>query len=295
MTPAFSTMKPLRLALTVLAAGALPLSAAEESLKSFTPDKPGLRFVPSTPGPVQPKSAKTYPPQYIQAVNEVFRAFRARDWTLTRAALDKADKMLPPTPMTLNTRGAIFIEERNFEEGARLCEEALKLDPKFYAARFNLAEIPLVQGKYAESRKLFERFIRDNPKDELARFRIFLTLLLEKNYDDARRSIDQIPFPGDTPAYYFANAGWEFAHESPDEAKKWLGRADWTFGPEKCALFADSFYEIGWMTRPEVKKEEPKPAVAPPPAPPSLLTPQAQATAPTLLPAPVLPLPPAPK
>ncbi len=259
-----------RLAFTVLlAAGALPLMAAEDSLKSFTPDKPGLRFVPSTPGPQTGKTGKTYPPAYVQAVNEVFRAFRTRDWPRTREALDRADKILPPTPMTLNTRGAIAIEERNFEEGTRLCEEALKLDPKFYAARFNLAEIPLVQGRYAESRKMFEKFIRENPKDELARFRIFLTLLLEKNYDDARRSIDQIPFPGDTPSYYFDNAGWEFAHENPDEAKKWLGRADWTFGPDKCALFADSFYEIGWMKRPEVKKEPPVPAsaTAPQPAP----------------------------
>jgi hypothetical protein len=71
-----------------------------------------------------------------------------------------------------------------------------------------------------------------------------------------------IPFPGDTPAYYYANAAWEFAHESPEEAKKWLGRADWTFGPEKSALFADSLYEIGWMKRgesfhPEVPKPEP--------------------------------------
>ena len=257
-----------RLALTVLiAAGALPLVAAEDSLKSFTPDKPGLRFVPSTPGPQTGKAGKTYPPAYVQAVNEVFRAFRSRDWPRTLEALDRADKILPPTPMTLNTRGAIAIEERNFEEGTRLCEEALKLDPKFYAARFNLAEIPLVQGRYAESRKMFEKFIRENPKDELARFRIFLTLLLEKNYDDARRSIDQIPFPGDTPSYYYANAGWEFAHENPDEAKKWLGRADWTFGPDKCALFADSFYELGWMKRPEVKKEAPAPASATAPQP----------------------------
>ena len=274
-------MTHLRLALIVLAAaGTLPLRAAEDSLKSFTPDKPGLGFVPSTPAPPSPNRGKVYPPAYIQAVNEVFRAFHTRDWPRTLEALDKADKILPPTPMTLNTRGAIMIEERNFEEGARLCQEALKLDPKFYAARFNLAEIPLVQGKYAESRRLFEKFLRDNPKDELARFRIFLTLLLEKNYDDARRTIDQIPFPGDTPAYYFANAAWEFAHERPDEAKKWLGRADWTFGPDKCAMFADSFYELGWMKRAEAKKAAPASAPAPQssplaPSPLSLVPPPA--------------------
>ena len=280
-------MMPLRLAFTALVTvGALPLLAAEDSLKSFTPDAPGLRFVPSTPAPPSPNRGKVYPPAYIQAVNEVFRVFRTRDWPRTLEALDKADKINPPTPMTLNTRGAIMIEQRNFEEGARLCEEALKLDPKFYAARFNLAEIPLVQGRYAESRKMFEKFIRDNPKDELARFRIFLTLLLEKNYDDARRAIDQIPFPGDTPAYYYANAAWEFAHESPDEAKKWLGRAEWTFGPDKCAMFADSFYEIGWMKRAEMKKAEPVPASAPPPVP---LAPAPLSLAPSAAPAPPQP------
>ena len=267
-------MTPFRLALTIaLTAGALPLSAADDPLQSFTPDKPGLRFIPSTPAPLQP-GARLYPPQYIQAVSEVLRAFRTRDWERTRIALDKADKILPPTPVTLNTRGAILIEEKKFEEGAKLCQEALKIDPRFYPARFNLAEIPLVQGRYAESRKQFEKFVRENPKDELARFRVFLTLLLEKNYDDARRTIDLIPFPGDTPAYYYANAAWEFAHESPEEAKKWLGRADWTFGPDKCATFADSIYEVGWMQRPEPKKETVKAAPEIAPAPLTLSVPE---------------------
>jgi len=261
-------MPPLRFILTVLlVAHALPICAADDPLGSFKPEKPGLGFVPSTPGPKAPPSARQYPPQYIQAVTEVFRAFRARDWPRTRAALDIADKMIPPTPMTLNTRGAMLIEEKKFEEGARFCQEALKIDPKFYPARFNLAEIQLVQGNYAEARKLFEKFLRENQKDELARFRVFLTFLLEKNYDDARRTIEQIPFPGDTPAYYYANASWEFAHDSAEEARKWLGRADWTFGPEKCALFADSLYEIGWLKRGEPIKPETPPA--PPQAQPN--------------------------
>ncbi len=209
-----------------------------------------MEFVPSTPAPPT-TSGRRYPQAYIQAVTAVLQAFRSRDWPRTRVALDKADAILPPTPLTLNTRGAVFIEEKDFEKGAQYCQEALKIDPKFYPARFNLAEIQLVQGRYAEARKMFEKFVRENPKDELARFRVFLTFLLEKNYDDARRAIDQIPFPGDTPAYYYANASWEFAHDSPEEAKKWLGRANWTFGPEKSALFADSLYEIGWIKRGE--------------------------------------------
>ena len=191
-------MKPFRLALTVaVTLGALPLFAAEDPLQSFPPGKPGLRFIPSTPPP-DTAANKLYPAAYIKAVGDVIRAFRARDWPQTLEFLDRADKIHPPTPVTLNTRAAIAIEEKKFEDGARLCQKALKLDPKFYPARFNLAEIELVQGRYAEARKAFEKFVRENPKDELARFRVFLTFLLEKNYDDARRSIDQIPFPGDT-------------------------------------------------------------------------------------------------
>ncbi len=243
----------------LLTAGPLPLFAVEDPLQSFKPKKPGMEFVPSTPAPKH-QGNELYPPQYIAAVTEVLKAFRARDWPRTRVALDKADSILPPTPLTLNTRGAVLIEEKNFEEGARYCEEALKINPKFYPARFNLAEIPLVLGRYAEARKMFEKFLRENPKDELARFRVFLTFLLEKDYDDARRTIDQIPFPGDTPAYYYANAAWEYAHSGEAEARKWLGRADWTFGPEKCATFADSLYEIGWLKRPEPGKEAPKTA-----------------------------------
>lgn len=257
-------MKPLRLALTALIAlGALLLFASDDPLESFTPEKPGLRFIPSTPAPASAAN-KLYPAAYIKAVGEVIRAYRTHDWPLTLELLDKADKIHPPSPLTINTRGAIAIELKNFEDGARLCQEALKLDPKFYPARFNLAEIELVQGNYPEARKMFEKFVRENPKDELARFRVFLTFLLEKNYDDARRAIDQIPFPGSTPAYYYANASWEFAHDRATEAHKWLGRADWTFGAEKSATFADSLYEIGWIKRPAPKPVEVKPA---PPAP----------------------------
>lgn len=258
-------MKPFRLALTVaVTLGALPLFAAEDPLQSFPPGKPGLRFIPSTPPP-DTAANKLYPAAYVKAVGEVIRAFRARDWPQTLELLDRADKIHPPTPVTLNTRAAIAIEEKKFEDGARLCQKALKLDPKFYPARFNLAEIELVQGRYAEARKAFEKFVRENPKDELARFRVFLTFLLENNYDDARRSIDQIPFPGDTPAYYYANASWEFAHDRASEGHKWLGRADWIFGPERSEIFADSLYELGWIKRPAPKSAEVKP-VSPPAA-----------------------------
>jgi tetratricopeptide (TPR) repeat protein len=254
-TPYPPMKHPFPLLIASLLAGAAAI-AADKPLEVPKEWKP----TPSTPSPSQIK----YPQPYVRAVAEAVRAFQARDWPRTIAALDKADKILPPTPMTLNLRGALLIEDRKFDEGTKLCEQALKIDPKFYPARFNLAEIPLMQKNYVEARTRFRKFVEENPKDELARFRVFLTYLLERNYDDSRKELDQIPFPGDTPAYYFANASWEFAHDRADEAKKWLGRANWTFGPDKSSNFLNSLYEIGWIKREEPKVEEPK-AEPPPP------------------------------
>ena len=53
-------------------------------------------------------------------------------------------------------RGAVAIEKGQFEEGLKFCQQALKLDPKFFPARFNICEIPFQQGKNALVEKIAE-------------------------------------------------------------------------------------------------------------------------------------------
>jgi tetratricopeptide (TPR) repeat protein len=113
----------------------------------------------------------------------------------------------------------VAIEERRFEEGRLLCEKALKDDPKFFPARFNLCEIPFVQGKYAGARHMFQKLLDEYPKNDLLKFRVFLTYLLEKNETAAGEHLDRLPFLSNTPVYYYAQAAWAFAHGKPDEAR----------------------------------------------------------------------------
>jgi tetratricopeptide (TPR) repeat protein len=189
------------------------------------------------------------PPDYVAAVREAVRAFTERDFDATLKAIDRAEVLAPPNPLTLNTRGAVLIEQKKFDAGVAWCRKALALDPKFYPARFNLCEVPLVQKRYAEARAMFKELLDENPKDELVRFRILLTWLLENNDFEAHRALDAIPFPGNTPAYYYGNAAWEFAHANPVEANKWVMRGNWVFRPEITANFSQPFIEIGWLTR----------------------------------------------
>ncbi|MGB8166566.1 MAG: tetratricopeptide repeat protein [Chthoniobacteraceae bacterium] len=207
-------------------------------------------------------------PEYLAALREAVRAFNARDFAAAIKSIDAAEAINPPNPLTLNTRGAALIEQKKFDEGSAFCRKALEIDPKFYPARFNLCEVPLVQKRYPEARAMFKQLVDENPKDELAQFRILLTWLLENNDVEARRVLDAIPFPSNTPAYYYGNAAWEFAHGNDAEANKWVMRGNWVFKPDVTANFSQPFIEIGWLkavpavsaTLPELATPEAAPA-----------------------------------
>lgn len=186
-------------------------------------------------------------PEYRRELQEAVRAFNAREFPAALAALDRADRLEAATPLTMNTRGAAFIELRKFEEGAEYCRKALALDPKFYPARFNLCEVEFMQKNYAQARALFQALGDEHPHDELVQFRILLTWLLEGNEEEARQALEAIRFPSKTPAYYYANAAWEFARGNAAEARKWMQRGNWVFPPAATGNFAESFREVGWI------------------------------------------------
>lgn len=192
---------------------------------------------------------KDAPPTYREALIAAMRSFTERDFEKAREQVKKADSSWQQTPVSLNILGAIEIEQKNFEAGRKLCLEALQRDPRFFPARFNLAEIPFVQGKYTEARVLFLKLQEDEPDDDLLKFRIFLTYLLEKNDIEAKQHLDRIPLVNDSPISFYANAAWEFSHGQEAKAKDWLASGARTFPPIKHINFVEVFYDLGWLTR----------------------------------------------
>ena len=64
--------------------------------------------------------------------------------------------------------------------------------------------------------------------------------------------MEQFQFTGDTPALYYAQAAWEFKHNNPDKASDWIASAKKIYSPALNSVFADSFYDLGWMQSPAV-------------------------------------------
>ena len=189
-------------------------------------------------------------PAYKALVRDAMRGFTTRDFKTTLALVDKADQMYPATANTLNIRAAVAIEQGKYTDGRDYCMKSLNVDPAFFPALFNLAEIPFMQGKYAEARLAYEKLLEEDSSGDLIKFRLYLTYLLEKDDERAKAQLDKIPLLNDTPIYFFAFAAWEFAHGDEKKAQSYLNSAETVFPKAKLSNFSDVFYDIGWMKRP---------------------------------------------
>ncbi len=217
---------------------------------------------PAPPHILRPSQYKAppsnYPTQYLLFVAEAMKSFQARDFPGALSYVEKADAILPPTVWTLNVRGAVAIEQLKFEEGRKFCMEALKLDPNFFPAKFNLSEIPFLQRNYAEARQgwntLYVRTAPDDPTAELLVYRIFLTFILEDDLVHAKDWLEKLPFPSQTPAYQYSHAVWERKRGNMEKWKDWLESAEFIWPRVKRANFLDVLVQLKWLEQDEFTK-----------------------------------------
>jgi len=182
------------------------------------------------------------------------RAFQQRDFAAALKLLDLADEGTPNEPAFANLRGEILMEEKKFDEAETVLRKAVAADPKFHEAQYNLAQIPFKKGDYAKARERLEALFSEIPTDEkdqaaqLIKFKIFMTLLLEGKDAQAQQLMDQFKFTGDTPALYYAQSAWEFKHGHKEQGDDWVTSARKIYPPALNVIFADAFYDLGWLS-----------------------------------------------
>src|SRR5438094_1508322 len=189
-------------------------------------------------------------------VEQARQAYQQRDFVAARKFVDDADATDPNQAATLNLRGEILLEQKQFDQAEAEFKKALKADSKFRQAQFNLALVPLKKKDYAAARDRFEALLSKTSGGDkteaaqLIKFNIYMTWLLEGNDSRAQKLMEQFQFTGDTPALYYAQAAWEFKHNNPTKATDWITSAKKIYSPALNIVFADSFYDLGWMQSP---------------------------------------------
>ena len=185
------------------------------------------------------------------------QALRQRDFATALKLVDEADQADPNQPATLNLRGEILMQQQQFDQAEAAFKTAAKLDPKFREAQYNLAQIPFKKKDYAKARERFEALYKRTPGGdknqaaELIKFKIYMTLLLEGKESRAHAMMEEFQFTGDTPALYYAQAAWEYKHNNAEKAADWAGSANKIYSSALNSVFADAFYDVGWIQRPE--------------------------------------------
>src|SRR2546423_8446835 len=191
-------------------------------------------------------------------VEQARQAYQQRDFVAARKFIDDADAADPNQAATLNLRGEILLEQKQFDQAETEFKKALKADSKFRQAQFNLALVPLKKKDYATARDRFEALLSKTPggdtseASQLIKFNVYMTWLLESKDSRAQKLMEQFQFTGDTPALYYAQAAWEFKHNNPTKATDWITSAKKIYSPALNVVFADSFYDLGWMQSPAV-------------------------------------------
>ena len=186
------------------------------------------------------------------------QALAQRDFTAARKLVDEADAAEPNQAPTLNLRGEILLEQKEYEQAEAEFRKAIKLDPKFRDAQYNLAQVPFKKQEYAKARERFEALFASTSgadKDQAAqliKFKVYMTWLLEGKDARAQKMMEQFQFTGDTPALYYAQAAWEFKNNNPSKANDWVTSARKIYSPALNGIFSESLFDLGWLQSPAV-------------------------------------------
>ncbi len=190
---------------------------------------------------------------YSAAANEV-TAGHYRD---ALKKLDALDARQPDVAAALNLRGVAWMRLREFDHAEAALRKARDLDPTFWEARFNLAEVPFLQENWTESRRRFtELYGRADEQlpgltSELIEFKILLTYVLEDKEKLGTKLLEKFKAAESSPAFSLAQAALAFRHKNRREAESWMAKAEQQFSPDIYRLYAESFYEVGWLKKPE--------------------------------------------
>lgn len=156
-------------------------------------------------------------------------------------AAARADSRKPEIP---NLRGAIFTRQKRYDEATQQFNEALALDPKFYPAKLNLAEVKLLEGEYAAATREYQALKEIDPGSELVDFKLVLCALLDGELNKASGMADLMKFPGKTPAYYYARAAIALKRGETEEAQKYFENVKKYYSEEQCRYFVQSLKEL---------------------------------------------------
>jgi tetratricopeptide (TPR) repeat protein len=169
------------------------------------------------------------------------------DGKIDEAAADaqNAEKLDPTNPESANLLGIVASKKKDYAEAVSQFNRALSENPKYYTAKFNLVDVLLLQGDYEQARSILADLSQIDPKSEVVQFKFALSFVLANETDQASAFIDEMEFPGKTPAYYYARAAVWLKKGLDKDANQYSVNAHKYYTDGQCKYFLTILQEMG--------------------------------------------------
>jgi predicted Zn-dependent protease len=186
------------------------------------------------------------PEQSAQAaIEQALADFEDKKYDDALSQLEELQKARPNDPLVLNLIGSVYTKKQNYQKAERHFRESLEKQPGFFPAQYNLGELLFLQEKYPAAREHFQTMRASDARNELLQFKVGLCDLQAGEIDRAKRVMNAIKYPGDSPAWYYGQAALANKEGDTAKAREFLRGAKFVYGPEKTALFDETFENLG--------------------------------------------------
>jgi len=178
-------------------------------------------------------------------IDAILKLFEKKDYDGVVAKVDEAGSAGDEAAFLLNLKGAALTKKKDYPAARQAFQQALQLSPGLFAAAFNIGETDFLQRNYANALDWFRSMLVSDPRNELLQFKIFLCQLQLGDKEAAGKTLSKMRYPGDSPAWYYAQAAWEISAGDKGKAKKYITAARSIF-PGKTELFDETFIDLGF-------------------------------------------------
>lgn len=180
-------------------------------------------------------------------VDSALADFEAKKYDPALNTLLEAEKLAPDSAFILNLVGAAYTKKKDYAQAKACFDKALGLDPNFFPAQFNVGELLFLQKQYPQALSHFVKMSNADPGNELLQFKLVLCLIMTDQVEDAEKVVRHMKFPGEQPAWYYAQAALQMKAGNKSKAREYRATAEQIF-PGKTSLYSETFQDLGWPT-----------------------------------------------
>ena len=185
---------------------------------------------------------------------QAYVAYHDGDYPLAERLTEQADKLKPNQADGWNLRGVVLLKQKLYEQAEAAFNHSLACDPDFWAAQFNVAEVPYQRKDYVRARSRFEHLLaqtdryKDSRKWEIVLYKTFLSYLFSGDEAGAKKRLAKLSAaPGTNPVLVYADAAVAFHRKDSAGAQKMIAAAQGKFPQETNDLFAEPLVQAGWI------------------------------------------------